>query len=639
MRQESVLADEIVFIPHVEPINILSLEALDWLRNRDIILFQTVQENIKLKAEITDLRSKIVELEAQNRKLFELAHLDCSTSGIPSSKDWKKSNVSEESDKTTDLKNEQDDHKEGKETPISVSDYLKDNNEEKKSRGGQKSHPPASMRVDGAREGEPVRHYPDKCNNCLNFDQCLEEGRFRQYSTAHEYDTEVILVHRERQMFEATNCLCDGSKIRDDIPEEVIGTRFYGMFVQLFVLTWHHIFHGSYDRIALVAKEMLGLSLSAGTAYTIVRRASVKILDSGFMDALRFYILLFDTVAGVDETSALADGRNAWVHTVVTTNVTLLSAHWRRGFEGTIYSGVVQFFTRTLISDCWAAYFNGIFKFKHAICNAHILRELVAAAYFRHQRWAIDMFDLLLEVFAAKKDAVEQDKKSLPQEYIDGIKERYRQIVANGYIEINGQTKGKTFSLLERLSKLEDAALTFAVDFNVDFSNNASEISLRNLKTALQVIGQFKTMTGLVDYCIIQSFMDTCRKQKLNPFDMMRVLLSGGDIIEAVFGTEKAAVIKQMIRLTKAFAEDDTNEINIIKTEMGSQLTDELIAAASYGRFVAYNDPPPPEKKKSSPAVPKDKMKAAREREILNKSSQTAIDESTTKTRAEPICA
>ena len=37
-----------------------------------------------------------------------------------------------------------------------------------------------------------------------------------------------------------------------------------------------------------------------------------------------------------------------------------------------------------------------------------------------------------------------------------------------------------------------------------------------------------------------------------------------------------------------------------------------IIAVASYSRLKAYNDPPP-RVKNSSPAVPKDKMRAARE--------------------------
>ena len=154
----------------------------------------------------------------------------------------------------------------------------------------------------------------------------------------------------------------------------------------------------------------------------------------------------------------------------------------------------------------------------------------------------------------------------------------------------------------------------------------------------MQVIGQFKTMPGLVDYCIIQSFMDTCRKQGHNPFDMMKTLLSGGDIIKAVFGAEKAALIKQMIGLADAFAEGDTVKIDAIKAALGPVLTDELLAAASYGRFKAFGDPPPA-KKEVAKAVPNDKMKAAREKLRPNSSPQTAADKSSERIRAGPNCA
>ena len=648
MQREVSLPDEVIFIPHCENADTPSLDVYNLSHILYQLLFQALMENARIKAGFNDLSDRSKELEAENeglkaenkelkaeiQKLFEQSNLGCDTSGIPSSKDWKKGNASEEPEKATDSNVLQEET----ETPISVTDYLNNKGVAKRSPGGQEKHPPASMRVDGTREGDPVQHYPNKCSGCPKLKQCIEEGRFRRYYTGHGYDIEVTLIHREHQVFEATDCLHDGSQIRDGIPQEVIGSRFYDTNVQIHVLTWHQLFYASYDRIDLAAKELLGLSLSAGTANAIVARASAKILSSGFMDAIRFFVLLFEKVAGVDETSALVGGINAWVHTVATANVTLLSAHWRRGFDGTIYAGVVQFFTYTLISDCWAAYFNATFKFKHAICDAHILRELVAAAYFRQQSWAIEMFDLLLEVFAAKRDAVERGEKHLPQIYIDDIKERYRLIVANGYNENAGATKGKTFALLERLKKLEDAALAFAVDFRVDFTNNASEISLRNLKVALRVAGQFKTMSGLVNYCIIQSFMDTCRKQGRNPFDMMKVLLCGGDIIEAVFGVEKAIMIKQMIELTKAIAKADSDEINNIKAEMGSMLTDDLIAAASYGQFEAYKDPPP-EKKNSSPTVPKDKMKAAREKDTLKKSSLSTDVQPSDRVRAGPICA
>jgi len=568
---------------------------------------------INLKSEVANLLEKIKQLEEENRNLYEQANLGSDTSGIPPGKDWKRQNIaSNKSADTTDSECTQTDEP-CREKPISITGYLKNKGSAKRRPGGQAGHAPSCMRTTGFQERDPVMHYPSICTSCHDFERCKEDGRFRKYKTSHGFDIETVLVRREHWQFEASDCLRDGACIHENFPE-VIGATFYDINIQLHVLIWHHLFHGSYDRIDLAAKELFGLSLNAGTANAIVKRASAKILASGFMDALRFYILLFEKTLGVDETSAFAGGRNAWVHTAATANITLLTAHWRRGYEGAIYSGVLQFYTNTLISDCWSAYFKEKLKCRHSICNGHILRELVAAAFFRSQDWAIEMFDLLLEIFENKRDLIERGDNAFQNAYIDDIHMRYMQILAKGFSGLK-ETKGKTFSLLERLQKLESAVLAFAADFDVDFTNNVSEVSLRNLKVALHVAGQFKTMAGLGDYCIIQSFMDTCRKQGRNPFEMLKVLMSGGDIINAVFDAGKSAALKQMLTMINAVSSAGADEIDETIRSLGlHDMPEEIRAAVLYGPYRVC-DISPPEKKNS--AVPKDKMQEARKQREL----------------------
>jgi transposase len=526
-----------------------------------LMILSLLVEVFKLRAENGALHNKIHQLEHDCQKYYEQAHLGSDTSGISPNKDWKKCNAPRDTAETPGFAGDQE-HNEGRETPISVTGYIKKQGG-KKQPGGQKNHPPSFLKINGAQEREPVFHYPGKCVHCPNIERCKEEGRLRKFATSHGYDTEIIIVHRVHLQYEASNCLNDGKQFRENFPQ-IIGARYYEENIQLHVITWHHIFHGSYDRIDLVAKDLFGISLSAGTAHNIIQRDSAKILAGGFMDAIRFYVLLFEKVAGADETSANVAGITAWVHTVATDNVTLLSPHWRRGYEGAIHAGVLQFFTGTLISDCWSAYFKEIFVCRHSICDGHILRELVAAAYFRSQSWAIRMFDFLMETLTDKEETVGRGENALPQTYLDKARENYRQIVSDGFNEIAGVTSGKTYSLLNRLKKLEDAALEFAVDFNVGFTNNVSERSLRNLKVALRVAGQFKTMQGLWDYCIFQSFIDTCRKLGHNPLYMLRIALAGGNIIEAAFDDDKAVILKLMVKLANAYSMDDANEINTI---------------------------------------------------------------------------
>ena len=145
-----------------------------------------------------------------------------------------------------------------------------------------------------------------------------------------------------------------------------------------------------------------------------------------------------------------------------------------------------------------------------------------------------------------------------------------------------------------------------------DYWNNAAQAPLSLDVTPIEdTVGPTIVGSGS-DYCNMQSFMDTCRKQGRNPYDMLRVLLSGGDVIEAVFDEEISASIKQMIRLADALACGDEVAAAAAKEGLGPLLTDELAADAAFGRFGVCVDPPP-ETKKPSSSGPNDKMEAARQ--------------------------
>ena len=111
--------------------------------------------------------------------------------------------------------------------------------------------------------------------------------------------------------------------------------------------------------------------------------------------------------------------------------------------------------------------------------------------------------------------------------------------------------------------------------------------------------------------------MDTCRKQGRNPIDMLRLLLAGGDVIEAVFGCEKARAIKHMIGLADIADAPGALELECISPQAPVELTGKLLAAAAFGRLKALEDPPP--EKTASSTAPKDKMQAAREKMSLRK--------------------
>lgn len=84
-------------------------------------------------------------------------------------------------------------------------------------------------------------------------------------------------------------------------------------------------------------------------------------------------------MANFDETGLRVAASLAWVHSASTGKYSLLSVHPKRGTEAMNAAGVLPGFTGIACHDAWAPYdtYTGA---THALCCAHVLRELLANA-------------------------------------------------------------------------------------------------------------------------------------------------------------------------------------------------------------------------------------------------------------------
>ena len=76
--------------------------------------------------------------------------------------------------------------------------------------------------------------------------------------------------------------------------------------------------------------------------------------------------------------------------------------------------GVLPAFKGIMVHDCWSPYFG--YACEHAVCNAHILRDLKGISEDTGQRWSDEMHDLLLEIYAAVDGAPESAGSLTPVE-------------------------------------------------------------------------------------------------------------------------------------------------------------------------------------------------------------------------------
>jgi len=192
---------------------------------------------------------------------------------------------------------------------------------------------------------------------------------------------------------ERRRCSC-GAETRAELPSEATAPACLGPAVRaagLYLLVRQHV---PVSRAAEVLTDLLGVPVSTGLLSSLVAEGAdgLEELMEDLADAITD-----EPVAGADETSVRVDGARWWLHICGTARLTLLGVDPSRGVDATDRMGLLPRLKGTLIHDRWAPHWR--YKaMRHAICNAHLLRDLAAAAEITGQEpWADAMAALLVD--------------------------------------------------------------------------------------------------------------------------------------------------------------------------------------------------------------------------------------------------
>lgn len=280
--------------------------------------------------------------------------------------------------------------------------------------------------------------------------------------------------------------------------------------------------------------DLYGITISPGTLVTWVGQARTVLDDTASLIATHLHI---SDVLHADESGLRVASKLHWLHIAASATHTSYSVHTKRGIEGIEAHGILPKRLGVLIHDCWAPYWR--IEGVHALCNAHLLRELVYVKEVSKQVWPQRMSDFLISTNIACETARQQEKP-LSHSAISGFMAAYETILSDGERDNPEVTKrsGKrgrskqsiTFNLLRRLRKYADAVLLFIHDPNVPFTNNLAERAVRMPKVKQKISGCFRTIEGAENFCVIRSCLDTLRKQGHGMLDVLQRAFSGHPI-------------------------------------------------------------------------------------------------------------
>ncbi len=379
--------------------------------------------------------------------------------------------------------------------------------------GGQDGHPGSTL-TPVAIPDEVITHEPDWCRGCGDgLGGTPEVGREHRQV----FDIPPISVRVTEHQLIARRCCC-GTTTRAEAPEGVTAPVQYGPRITAIIL---YLYVGQFlskKRTAAALAELFGTPVSQGTVAAMSARAAGGL--GGFLESVRAN-LAAAPVVNFDETGLRVQGKLRWVHSASTDKYSLVIVHDRRGTKGMDAAGVLPGFSGIAVHDAWAPY-DTYKSVTHALCGAHVLRELRAVTDLADQGqwcWATQAGDALCELNDLVKAAVaaSTDPDTANLDGIDATAladavHRYRSAAQLGVTATSTRSSklmAKHNALARRLIDRQDDYLRFTRDPRVPFDNNAAEREIRMIKLRQKVSGCLRTVTGAEQFCAIRSYLAT----------------------------------------------------------------------------------------------------------------------------------
>jgi transposase len=234
-----------------------------------------------------------------------------------------------------------------------------------------------------------------------------------------------------------------------------------------------------------------------------------------------------------DETGFRAAGRLAWVHSASSGKFALVTVHPKRGKDGMEAAGVLPLFGGIAVHDAWKPYDTFDNVSGHALCNSHLLRELIAVTETGtalDQAWARQAIDALLALKKAAEAAREAGRAAVDPQALAEHEDWFRKAAAAGIV-LNAARKGKLqqkrHALATRMQAREDDYLRFARDLRVPFDNNEAERAIRMSKLRIKISGCMRSMAGAEEFCAIRSYLATAARHGIPALDALTRAFQG----------------------------------------------------------------------------------------------------------------
>ena len=391
--------------------------------------------------------------------------------------------------------------------------------------GRPKGQPGATMQLSDHPD-KTVRHRPARCGCC---GKSLKNAAVTGTERRQVIDIPPVKAVTTEHQLLTLLCGC-GCETKAAAPDGVTAPVQYGPRI---MGTGIYLWHGQFlsrDRACRALSEMFGCAPSPGALASAARKTAG--LLAPVLAAIRKYLVSAE-VAHFDETGFRTAGKLAWVHSASWGKFALFTVHAKRGKDGMKAAGVLPHFAGIAVHDAWAPYDTFGNVAGHALCGAHVLRELAAVTETGtdlDRTWAQQAIDALLALNEAAEAARAAGQAAIDPETRTKHEDWYRQAAETG-IALNAARQGKLqqkrHALATRMKTREGDYLRFARDLRIPFTNNAAEQAIRMSKLRIKISGCMRSMAGAEEFCALRSYLATAARHGIGALDALTTAFQG----------------------------------------------------------------------------------------------------------------
>ena len=397
-----------------------------------------------------------------------------------------------------------------------------------KKSGGQPGHPGTTLCLSDDPD-TTLQHAPETCSFCA---ASLANAPVGGYERRQVVDLPPLALQVTEHRALCKRCPRCHKRNTGVFPKGVTDSVQYGPKVKGLVAYLHTYQMLPDERLCELLFDLFGACPSEGTLHNW--------LDSAFetlapVETAIKAALSTSAVVGFDETGERIAGKLHWLHSASTERLTAYFPHTKRGTKAMDDAGILPGFFGVAVHDAFSPYF-GYTGCEHALCNAHLLRELTFVKGLPRQSWSCGVLNLLIEIKEAVDDAKANGRSHLAPEVRDAFRRRYDRRVRDGLFdnpraEPTGR-KGRprqsaAHNLALRLKVHKDEVLRFMDRFDVPFDNNQSERDLRMMKVKQKVSGCFRSQRGAAVFCRLRGYIATLRKQRIPLLTALQSIFEG----------------------------------------------------------------------------------------------------------------